>query len=113
MNIRHLVFIVISMFVFQTSISMADTHQFHQSGIEHLGFNHSQIDHQLADDRVFDFGNAKIDCHHCCHCHGVIHVFLIVGNLGLNIQSSGNQITFFFPVYRSLHPAPENPPPIA
>lgn len=73
--------LLILTFVVQPASTLADVHQFHQSGAEHLGFeNHNPAGDHLTSNAVagnsvdtgksFD-GGTKLDCHHCCHCHGV------------------------------------------
>lgn len=62
----------------QSVTAMADVHKFHQSGTEHVEFNHShqstasdtQNDSQLAKQAADPLSQSAYDCHHCCHCHG-------------------------------------------
>lgn len=71
----------------QSFAAIADIHQYHQNGLDHLEFKH---DHKLlaeniavenlgaaGDSLVLKLDNADLkesklpskDCHHCCHCH--------------------------------------------
>lgn len=85
--------LLILTFVVQPASTLADVHQFHQSGAEHLGFeNHRQtgdhlipnaVDTNTVDPTTTDTtttdtttdttksSGTQFDCHHCCHCHGV------------------------------------------
>lgn len=66
--------LLILTFVVQPASTLADVHQFHQSGVEHLGFEGDRhADDHLTPgvaDTDKNFG-TQLDCHHCCHCHGV------------------------------------------
>lgn len=73
--------LLILTFVVQPASTLADVHQFHQSGVEHLGFeNDKQAGDHLISSTV-DINTSAVDinkssgtqpdCHHCCHCHGV------------------------------------------
>lgn len=83
-RIRHyLAYLLTALIALQSVVTVADVHQYHQSGTEHLSFDH---EHTIA-----DLGSAKgtkmkpvdgasknpFDCHHCCHCHGMAHFFVI------------------------------------
>lgn len=52
-----------------------DTHQMHQSGSEHLVFEH---EHQAKSKVSITEKNNTVsyDCHHCCHCHGGGSIYL-------------------------------------
>jgi len=74
-NLIHLVLILVAL---QSTMAVADLHQSHQTGNDHLEFNHLD---QFNDDSVNkptikstylaeNIAN-DYDCHHCCHCHGV------------------------------------------
>jgi hypothetical protein len=79
--------LLILTFLVQPTLALADQHQFHQSGSEHLTFEH---DHQNLSDHnqnseltEKDLENNKnsdntFDCHHCCHCHRVSHFALLL-----------------------------------
>lgn len=60
----------------QSVAVVADVHQFHQSGTQHLEFKHLQQptdtdnDSQLSTQAPDKPGQPVYDCHHCCHCHG-------------------------------------------
>jgi len=68
--------------VLQSTASIADAHQSHQSGSEHLSFEHDHgavADRDLTADKnsTSDASTSNVsaseidfDCHHCCHCHG-------------------------------------------
>ena len=68
------------MIALQSTMAVADLHQSHQAGQEHLEFDHVDIvDHQSdyenskkpSDIKSLTDNVTSYDCHHCCHCHGV------------------------------------------
>ena len=79
MNIRHYLTCLLALLIaLQSVAAMADVHQLHQFGTEHLEFDHShqssatdtQNDNLLAKQTPDQSGQSVYDCHHCCHCHG-------------------------------------------
>ena len=67
----------------QSVWSMADAHSAHQSGLEHLEFDHVELEHRHDDHAQMTEQNnassnnqAGFDCHHCCHCHGAHSSFI-------------------------------------
>lgn len=74
-TIRHLTFmrhkpLIILLLLavsFQSVSAVSDVHQSHQSGVEHLEFEH---DHESEPEIKTDDESNSFDCHHCCHCHG-------------------------------------------
>lgn len=82
----------------QSVTAMADVHKFHQSGTEHVEFNHShqstasdtQNDSQLAKQAADPLSQSAYDCHHCCHCHG--HGSVILAGAASHVAAlfSGN-----------------------
>jgi hypothetical protein len=63
----------------QSVWSMADTHSGHQSGVEHLEFEHSHKDSHNENTAVNQGSSSQqtdFDCHHCCHCHGAHSSFI-------------------------------------
>jgi len=70
----NLLLLYILLIVLQSTMAVADLHQSHQTGQEHLSFNHLDTDdiHQTdyTDNSQADT-ITSYDCHHCCHCHGV------------------------------------------
>ncbi len=78
---RLLTYCLLGMIILQSVLAMADVHQLHQLGTEHVVFD----DAHLHDDGHADYSQQnpnlspelsqlptaeKWDCHHCCHCHG-------------------------------------------
>jgi hypothetical protein len=72
---------VFALLLFLQSVGMmADMHASHQSGTEHLSFDHQHQHHdgQAKSDLALQKlalqkQCADFDCHHCCHCHGIQH----------------------------------------
>lgn len=86
MNIRHYLTCLLALLIaLQSVAAMADVHQLHQSGTEHLEFDHSHQstatdthnDNLLAKQTPDQPGQSVYDCHHYCHCHGHGSVVLI------------------------------------
>ena len=63
----------------QSVWSMADAHRTHQSGLEHLEFEHQHGDdhaQMVKQDNASSNNQSAFDCHHCCHCHGAHSSFI-------------------------------------
>jgi len=73
-NFLHIILVLVAL---QSTVAVADLHEAHQSGQEHLQFNHIDqnidVDSQIGSN---DVTNISYDCHHCCHCHGVACYYL-------------------------------------
>ena len=69
---KHLLHFLLILVAGQSTAAVADLHEAHQNGQEHLEFNHVDkdmaIDSETSDDEI---NTVSYDCHHCCHCHGV------------------------------------------
>lgn len=67
---------MVLMIALQSVAAIADAHQLHQSGTQHLTFDHSHLSsdidngNQLVKHSPDQPGQPLYDCHHCCHCHG-------------------------------------------
>ena len=59
----------------QSFSAIADAHQTHQSGEQHLTFEHEHAQTQpvvtqpLSLKKSTELPSDGLDCHHCCHCH--------------------------------------------
>ncbi|GAB1266572.1 hypothetical protein [Aurantivibrio infirmus] len=128
--------VLLLIFFVQSVSALADIHQTHQSGSDHLTFEHSQElssslelknNHQteLSDDLNFhdhqideplalhgdiEQGDSLLDCHHCCHCHGV-HVvmvltdhLLIVKPVSISLQDFYHRGEYLSPIEPSFRP---------
>lgn len=117
--LRHYVTCLLAFLIAVQSVAaMVDVHQFHQSGKEHLTFDHS---HQSSDT---DNGNRLVkqspdqpgqplyDCHHCCHCHGHASVVLAVSLSNYTIYS-GTELADYQAHLTSTIPTSLFRPPIA
>jgi hypothetical protein len=104
--------------VFQSVVAMADAHQSHQSGSDHVEFEH---EHRAGSDRPVNnleettsaVSPVQFDCHHCCHCHGMSSVFLAAHSFGLPLSWSNQTVKYRSVEYLSLSPSPGLRPPIA
>ncbi|MBL4659364.1 MAG: hypothetical protein JKY19_03340 [Alcanivoracaceae bacterium] len=73
-NLLHILIVLVAL---QSTIAVADLHQSHQTGKEHLEFDHIDIDNNNEySEKIPDITSSidnftPYDCHHCCHCHGV------------------------------------------
>ena len=67
MRYKLLIILLLLAVSFQSISAVSDVHQSHQSGVEHLEFEH---DHDSESEIKTDDGSNSFDCHHCCHCHG-------------------------------------------
>jgi len=71
MKLRTMTYLLLLLMTFQSSVSLADIHMTHQSGLEHLTFDghqHAEDEHHTSS--IEQSENGERDCHHCCHCHG-------------------------------------------
>ncbi len=74
-------YLLVVLIAFQSVPAIADEHQSHQSGIDHLEFDHDHSSNSLDQkplqtaQNTLD-GSTPDDCHHCCHCHVVCHLFI-------------------------------------
>lgn len=108
--IRHIVtYLIVIMIALQSFVAMADSHQLHQSGTKHIVFEHQHdLDNVMPDDSA----NSMFDCHHCCHCHGMSHPFLVSGEDSVIAISLGNEVSDYQASYFLFRTPPDNPPPI-
>lgn len=67
MRFKSLMILLLMAVSFQSVASVSDVHQSHQSGAEHLEFEHEHEGD--ANLKPMD-ESSSFDCHHCCHCHG-------------------------------------------
>jgi len=75
--------LLVTLIALQSVLAIADLHQFHQDGTEHLDFQHSAHEHPASTDfqakhpaHSDPASGSQTDCHHCCHCHGAVHFFI-------------------------------------
>lgn len=94
---KALTYLLVTMIAMQSFVAIADVHQPHQSGEQHLEFNHDHpdSDQNIGESDGFEvvknvslesFSSSSLDeydCHHCCHCHGVSY---------LKAVSNGNDV---------------------
>ncbi|MFY0641158.1 MAG: hypothetical protein JXR16_08945 [Bermanella sp.] len=80
---RGIQWLMIILIATQSVWSMADVHSNHQSGFEHLEFDHVELEHRhddhtqiTAQDKASSSNQTSFDCHHCCHCHGAHSSFI-------------------------------------
>lgn len=67
MRYKTLIILLVMAVSFQSIAAVSDVHQSHQSGAEHLEFEHDhEGDAKLTPQKEL----SSFDCHHCCHCHG-------------------------------------------
>lgn len=93
---------LVALIVMQSVLAIADVHQEHQAGTEHLVF---EADHQhehavyllmdetQLEDQTDSLGSDDPDCHHCCHCHGMSCPFLGANKSELELPRSPQQLS--------------------
>lgn len=89
---------MILLIALQSVGSLADAHSAHQSGIEHLVFEHDHDQNepvQTNDDKDTD---KAFDCHHCCHCHGAHSNFINAHSHLIAIYSRSPQHSYHKPL---------------
>lgn len=116
MSKRFLTYLILALVVFQSAAGVADAHQSHQSGIEHLTFDDHQHSHEdaEADHKLVDGAQAQErDCHHCCHCHGHFTPAVLVKPSGFVLNKSSISNSDFSENFPSKVINPLLRPPIA
>jgi len=109
-------YMLVALIATQSVIAIADVHQSHQEGTQHLEFQHEHdsiraMDYQL-DQNTSTSSPDNYDCHHCCHCHGMSFFIVTANASGLNIDTSANPRLVFHLFYRSNLISPDIRPPI-
>jgi hypothetical protein len=103
---------------FQSVVAMADAHQSHQSGSDHVEFEHNhsaelEVSVNDAEEELVAELVGQFDCHHCCHCHGMSPVFLAAQSFGLALPWLNRTGSGYFVEYPSVSIPPGLRPPIA
>lgn len=87
MTIRVLTYLLLLLMTLQSSAALADVHDAHQSGVEHLSFE--DHDHEVQNDQIHNLLEASEDhgddCHHCCHCHGQCSPAVIISSQSISL----------------------------
>ena len=93
----------------QSIAAIVDAHQSHQSGEQHLTFEHehAQTPYEISEPepirKSIDLPNDGFDCHHCCHCH--LHLtYLPAPSLGIISSLDSLELS------RYDNAAPDQPP---
>lgn len=101
----------------QSVWSMADAHSAHQSGLEHLEFEHQHDDAHPAKQGIekstLDASQADFDCHHCCHCHGAHSSFITSFYASVSLFGQSPQHSFTKPLELTQQPSVFFRPPRA
>lgn len=79
-----------SLILLQSIAVVADSHQSHQSGVDHVTFD----DHSHADDADLNHLDSPndLDCHHCCHCHSAVGSVMVSRYTLLSLASSNQAV---------------------
>jgi len=114
--IRHcLTCLLALLIVLQSVVAMADAFQFHQSGTEHLEFDHlhqptdTQNDSKLAKQASDKLEQSVYDCHHCCHCHGSV-VLTVAASHSAALFSGNGQADYQANLTSGISPSLFRPP---
>ena len=95
---RWILILVVALIALQSVTAIIDSHQLHQSGQEHLSFEHEHpsdpIGQFVSEELLaLNVDSSLYDCHHSCHCHGASNLFVSGGNSGF-ILSAENEKSF-------------------
>lgn len=116
MSKRLLTYLILALVVFQSAAGVADAHQSHQSGTEHLTFDdhqHTHDDIETHDNLVDGTEGQERDCHHCCHCHGHLNHAVLIKPLGFTLNQSPTSVSDYSESFPSKVINPLLRPPIA
>lgn len=112
-------YLMIALIAGQSVVAVADVHQLHQSGTEHLTFDHEHDQPTYNTPRAEQeikknatSGSTSLDCHHCCHCHGMANFFLGSGSDSMPDVDLDSPLSGYQFHYTSYQSSPDNPPPI-
>lgn len=129
---HHVCLILILFFTLQSLVTVADVHQSHQNGSEHLSLEHLTLKHNLSEiethddhiaDHHFEVDLAQEiltitdphvdDCQHCCHCHS-LHIVIALTNqsLTLNTLSASHNDVYYVGEYLTPIESSFRPPRI-
>ena len=117
---RVLTYFLLALIVLQSGMSMGDAHQLHQSSSEHVTFDeaHQHLGvlevekHDVKTLTTDTSASSTLDCHHCCHCHGMTCLYLGGHPDNLELTTLGKGSSDYRFIYHSFAGAPDNPPPI-
>jgi|GEM_PF-473218 len=113
---KWLTTMLVILIALQSVVAIADVHQTHQTGTQHLEYDQDHRSHSASEKQTFEKDSnavSEYDCHHCCHCHGMAHFFLPSQNNSLDTPSSEQRILDFRLKYPSAFVTPDLRPPIA
>lgn len=113
MSKYFLTYFILALVVFQSAVGIADAHQLHQSGIEHLTFDDHQHAHEHEDVEIDGAADHDGDCHHCCHCHGHLSPAILIKLLSFTLNQSSISISGYSQNLLSKTINPLFRPPIA
>ena len=115
---KFLSYMLVTLIAMQSLLAIADVHQDHQTGTEHLVFEQDHQHEHTADllmefeDQTDSSSPEDSDCHHCCHCHGMSGPFLGANKSELNLLHSRQQLSKNNLAYLSNLLLPALRPPI-
>lgn len=108
---------LVALIAMQSVVAIADEHQTHQKGTQHLEFEHEHDSTRVADLQA-DKKNSgpsldQYDCHHCCHCHGMSCFAVTASANGLDVGIFVDHLSMLPLFYHSNLVSPDIRPPIA
>lgn len=98
-----LIFLLVSAVSFQSIAAASDMHESHQTGAEHLEFEHEHD--EPAKDIELDNQTVQksFDCHHCCHCHGGHLTSLLPSGLSLAFMCGNQSLSNLNQIIKNTH----------
>ncbi|MFT6551330.1 MAG: hypothetical protein ACJA1I_001370 [Zhongshania marina] len=102
---------LIIIIMLQSLSALADMHQYHQADDQHqaVAEHIHQLDLSSLDSSVSD----SLDCHHCCHCHGVTASVIPPSDMIAGVYKHANARYSYHPHYSSQISNSLYRPPIA
>lgn len=113
---KWLTYMLVALIAMQSVVAIADAHQSHQEGTQHLEFEHEHdstpVVNNQDNQQTSTPSLSQYDCHHCCHCHGLSLFALTASSNGLDIGKSTDHLFVTHLLYRSYLVSPDIRPPI-
>ena len=98
-----LIFLLVSAVSFQSIAAVSDMHESHQTGAEHLEFEHEHDEPAKVVELDNQTAQKSFDCHHCCHCHGGHLTSILPSGLSLAFLYGNQSLSNLNQIIKNTH----------